>query len=43
MDSLIEIIWNKESQLTVVVGWLFAFIAELQSYHFPDFQHQPNK
>ena len=23
MDSLIEIIWNKESQLAVVVGWLF--------------------
>lgn len=37
-------LYNEESQLTVDwVGWLFAFIAELQSYHFPDFQHQPNK
>ena len=27
MDSLIEIIWNKESQLTVDwVGWLLLFL-----------------
>ena len=32
MDSLIEIIWNKESQLTIVVGWLFAYYEQLILY-----------